>query len=197
MIRRKKRDTPGLDTTSTADISFMLLIFFLVTSSMDPDKGLQRQLPNPSDDSVEQEMVVKRRNVMELRIDAGGRLTCDGDSLSADELPPRIEAFVVNASGDPSLPELSERDVHLFGRTHVSDRHVIFVDVHPDATYDAYFQMQNAIAAAYGHLRDSLAQRHFGKPYSDCSQEQRDAVAMVFPQRISENVGEGRETEVK
>ena len=190
MFSRKKRETPGLDTTSTADISFMLLIFFLVTSSMDTDKGLARQLPMPEDQTEEQELVVKRRNVMELRLDDAGRLTCDGDTLGVDELVGRIEDFVANAADDPQKPERSEREVHLLGRCRVSDRHVIFVDVSPQATYDAYFQMQNAIVAAYTHLRDELAQRQFGHDYKDCTQEQREAVAMVFPQRISERVGE-------
>ena len=195
MFQRKKRETPGLDTTSTADISFMLLIFFLVTSSMDTDKGLARQLPMPEDQTEEQELVVKRRNVMELRLDAAGCLTCDGDTLSDDALISRIEDFVANAADDPQKPERSEREVHLLGRCRVSDRHVIFVDVSPEATYDAYFQMQNAVVAAYSNLRNQLSQRHFGHDYKDCTQEQRDAVAMVFPQRISERVGEGRSDE--
>lgn len=188
MFGRKNRDTPSLDTTSTADISFMLLIFFLVTSSMDTDKGLPRQLPEPETDTEQQDVVVKRRNVMELRLDSAGNVTCDGDTLCSDALTPRIEDFVANAADDPSKPERSRREVHLIGLTSVSDRHVIFVDVHPKAKYDAYFQMQNAIVAAYSHLRDSLSQSLFQTDYKDCTQEQRDAVAMVYPQRISERV---------
>ena len=59
MFRRRKRDIPGLNTTSTADISFMLLIFFLVTSSMDTDKGLPRQLPPPDDSTRQEEVEIK------------------------------------------------------------------------------------------------------------------------------------------
>lgn len=189
MFGRKKRITPGLDTTSTADISFMLLIFFLVTSSMDTDKGLSRQLPTPEDETVEeQELLVKRRNVMELRLDASGRLTCDGDTVGPAQLTSRIEQFVANAADDPKKPELSEREVHLLGLTRVSDRHVIFVSVSPEAAYNAYFDMQNAIVAAYGRLRDALAQQRFGRAYKECSREEREAVAMVYPQRISERV---------
>ena len=188
MFARKKRETPGLDTTSTADISFMLLIFFLVTSSMDSDKGLARQLPPPDDQMEEQELVVKRRNVMELRLDAAGQLTCDGDTVSTDTLTQRIARFVDNADGDPQKPEMSMRDVNLLGTTHVSDRHVIFIDVSPEATYDAYFHLQDAIVAAYSGLRDQIARKSFGHGYSDCTQEERDAVAMVYPQRISERI---------
>ena len=78
--------------------------------------------------------------------------------------------------------------MNLLGLCRVSDRHVIFISVSPDAAYDAYFQMQNAIVAAYTHLRNAFARQHFGHDYKDCTQEQRDAVVMVYPQRISERV---------
>ena len=188
MFKRKKRDTLELNTTSTADISFMLLIFFLVTSSMDTDKGLARQLPNPEDKTVEQDMVVKRRNVMELSLNAEDRLSCDGDTIGFAELTQRVQEFVANEGDDPEKPERSEREVHLLGRCKVSDRHVIFIEVAPETTYDAYFQMQNAIVTAYTNLRNNLSQHHFGRPYVQCSQEQRDAIAMVYPQRISEKI---------
>lgn len=74
LIRRKQRETPGLNTTSTADISFMLLIFFLVTTSMDVDKGLLRQLPSPDPQKKEQQTVVDKANLMALRLTAGDTL---------------------------------------------------------------------------------------------------------------------------
>ena len=101
MFKRKRLNNPGLDTTSTADISFMLLIFFLVTSSMDTDNGLPRQMAAPEDETQVQDLTVKRRNVMELHLDAEGRVTCDGDSVSAGVLTERIEAFVANADDSP------------------------------------------------------------------------------------------------
>jgi len=69
LFRRKRQEIPALNTTSTADISFMLLIFFLVTSSMDADKGLLRQLPPPNDATEEQEVEIKKRNILELELD--------------------------------------------------------------------------------------------------------------------------------
>ena len=186
MFARKKRETPGLNTTSTADISFMLLIFFLVTSSMDTDWGLPRQLPPPELQAQQEEVIVKRRNALSLQLDADGVLTCNGDVLPIDSLDQRVADFVDNATDNPSLPEKSEREVHLLGRCMVSDRHVIMVDVHPDATYDSYFQLQNAIAKAYAGLRNRLAKRAFGCDLAHCNSEQRDALVMVYPQRISE-----------
>ena len=193
MFRRRRKEVPGLNTTSTADISFMLLVFFLVTSSMDTDKGLPRQLPPPEDNTQEEEVEIKQRNVLELELDADDRLTLNGEPADYDELTRRVAEFVANKNDDPSLPEKSEREVHLFGRIRVSDRHVITVKTNRNTTYNAYFEMQNAIVRGYYQLRNELAKRQFGHGYAYCSQEQRDAIALVYPQRISEAMPAGEE----
>ena len=186
MFARRRREMPGLNTTSTADISFMLLIFFLVTSSMDSDWGLPRQLPNPENLTEQQEVIVKKRNALCLKLGADGVMTCNDEPIAMDALTERVKTFVANDADDPTLPEMSEREVHLLGRCKVSDRHVIMMDVHRDASYDMYFQMQDAIVRAYHQLREELAQKQFGKTLANCNNEQREAINMVYPQRISE-----------
>ena len=177
----------GLNTTSTADISFMLLVFFLVTSSMDTDKGMERLLPPPQDNTETQDVEVKKRNVMELRIDANNQLTCNGEAITTGELAQRVALFVANANDDANLPEKSEREVNLLGRCRVSDRHVITIEADRATTYEAYFNMQNAIVKGYNKLRNDLALRRFGHEYARCSDMEREAIKMVYPQRISEN----------
>lgn len=189
MFRRKKKErVPGLNMTATADISFMLLIFFLVASSMDTDKGLPRQLPPPQDEQTEQNMQVKKRNVMEIALDANDQLTLDGVPVTPDTLTQRVADFVANTAGSPDLPEKSRRDVHLFGQTDVSDRHILSIEVAREASYDAYFQMQHAIVRGYARLRNQLAHQRFGRAYADCTKEEREAIAIVYPQRISESI---------
>lgn len=187
MFKRKKRKIPGLNATATADISFMLLIFFLMTSSMDTDKGLPRQLPPPQQEQ-QVELKVKERNVLQLKLDENDQLTCNGESIGAEELTERIKMFVANPNDDPTLPEKSERDVNYFGRCTVSDRHILSIQVSRQTSYDAYFQLQNTIVAAYRQLRNELALKQFGRPLAKCSQQEREAIGMVYPQRISEEV---------
>jgi len=186
MFAHPKRQVPGLNTTATADISFMLLVFFLMTSSMDADKGLPRQLPPPQNEQIEQQLKVKERNVLRIGLDADNRLTCNDEATTTEELTRCVADFVANRADDPQLPEKSTRDVNFFGTCQVSDRHVLLIQVDRAATYDAYFQMQNAIARAYNQLRNELAQKQFHRPYAKCSADQRQAIAMVYPQRISE-----------
>jgi hypothetical protein len=164
----------------------MLLIFFLMTSSLDTDKGLLRQLPPPDDTQEQTDMLMSKRNVLQLCIDDNNLLTCNGDTISCEELTQRVQDFVANDDNDPALPEMSRREVHLLGLMNVSDRHVITVEASRQATYEAYFNMQNAIVRGYALLRNRLAQQRFGHSLPQCSQQERDALAMVYPQRISE-----------
>ena len=83
--KRYRKQIPELNTTSTADISFMLLIFFLVTSSMDTDKGLMRQMAPPPQEN-EQPMDVNKSLVMRVALDAKDQLTCDDKAVTLDEL---------------------------------------------------------------------------------------------------------------
>ena len=76
---RRHSEVPSLNTSSTADISFMLLIFFLITSSMDSGKGLKRQLPPPPQDQ-EQVADIRQEDIITVKLDAAGRLTLNGDA---------------------------------------------------------------------------------------------------------------------
>lgn len=160
---RRRHSVPELNTTSTADISFMLLIFFLVTTNMDVDKGLTRQLP-PPDRQEQQETYVAKGTLLTLSIAPDDVLTADGKPLDIRRLRPLVEAFV----------------------NRVGKRHLIKIDVAPEASYDAYFQLQNELVAAYRHLRNQTARRLFHRDYDALSQEQRDRVREACPQRIAE-----------
>ena len=95
LIRRKSHETPGLNTTSTADISFMLLIFFLVTTSMDVDKGLLRQLPSPEPQNKErQESVVDKENLLAIRLTAGDSLLVNDRPMKVGQLKDEVIRLV-------------------------------------------------------------------------------------------------------
>lgn len=163
--RRKRHSVPGLDTTSTSDISFMLLIFFLVTTSMDSDKGLGRQMP-PMDPEEQQEIKdVDKNKVMTLHLMKGGSLTVDEEAAQIDNsLRKKLRHFIIEK-----------------GRTHI-----IELQVERNADYDSYFRLQNQIVRAYGELREAAAQKKYGKPFVQCSDEEREEITGQIPQRIQE-----------
>lgn len=166
LIRRKQHKTPGLNTTSTADISFMLLIFFLVTTSMDVDKGLLRQLPSPEPQKKEQQQsVVDKANLMELRLTAGDTLLVNGKPMLVSQ-----------------LKEETIRFVHRLGK-----KHLISIESDRDADYNLYFQMQNQLMEAYSQLRNETAQKKYHRDYALLNNDQKEQVRNICPQRITES----------
>ena len=163
--KRFRQQIPELNTTSTADISFMLLIFFLVTSSMDTDKGLLRQMaPPPVENSQPQD--VNKDLVMRVELDAHDQLTCDGKPVTLQELS---EAVVSMAT---------------VNRT----EHIVAIQADRETTYEAYFRVQDAIVAAYHQLREQYSQKRYGRPYHRLTSDERSLVNEYYPQRISESL---------
>ena len=182
-----KRSVPELNSSSTADISFMLLIFFLTTTSMDTDKGLARRLPPPPEDNMEQEDTkVKERNVLQVRINAMDELMIGSDMADVSEIRARAKEFIDNPENLPNLPDKSPREIDLLGTVYITDRHVISLQSDRGTSYSKYFEVQNELVAAYNELRDELARRKFGKPYLQLSEEQALAVRSYYPMKISE-----------
>lgn len=190
-MAKKKKKMPGLNTSSTADISFMLLIFFLVTTSMDTDTGLARRLPQPPDkDQEDAQIDVKERNVMNVRINAAGQLWCKVGSISEyialEQLKPLAKEFIDNPNNSSKLPEKFGKEIELLGACAVTEKHVISVQTDRGTPYDIYFQVQNELVAAYNELRDDLSKRKFGRLYATLTDEQQVAVRTYYPQKISE-----------
>ena len=133
LIKRKKHSVPSLNTTSTADISFMLLTFFLVTSSMDVDRGLVRQLPPlDKEEQTDRTKDVAKENTLAFRITAQNKVILNDESIAATDVRRRIADFV-----------------RLRGA-----QHLIIVDADPASDYNTYFNLENEIVAAYAEVRN-------------------------------------------
>jgi biopolymer transport protein ExbD len=184
----KKRKMPGLNTSSTADISFMLLIFFLVTTSMDTDQGLGRTLPKPpEDDQLNNEIKIKERNILNIRINKDNYVMIGDDYASLADVKERAKEFIKNPDNRSNLPELKPKRIKGLGKTMmVTENHVISVQTDRGTDYGVYFQVQDALVAAYNELRDELSKEEFGYKYEFLTSDQQKAIREVYPQKISE-----------
>lgn len=173
IFKHSRRTVPELNTTSTADISFILLVFFLVITSMDVDKGLSRRLP-PIETTTQTETAdVSKSDVLALRLTASNTLEANGEQLKTDQLRSRVKRFV----GSEANPQ----------------RHVITLEVSRAAGYDAYFNIQNEITAAYRELREQYARSKFGHTYDSCTPEERDKARAAYPQHLTESTVDAEE----
>lgn len=186
-MARKKKKVPGLNSSSTADISFILLIFFLVTTSMDTDMGLARRLPQPPEPNQEDAQIdVKERNVLNVRLNAAGNLMVNHDFIDVMQLRARAKEFIENKNNLPTLPEKHAKNIDGLGQCFVTDKHVISVQTDRGTPYNVYFLVQNELVAAYNELRDELAIAKFGRPYDRLSEDDQVAIRTYYPQKISE-----------
>ncbi|MDR1357244.1 MAG: biopolymer transporter ExbD [Tannerellaceae bacterium] len=186
-MARKKRKMPEVNSTSTADIAFMMLLFFLLTSSMDTDRGLPRRLPPPvPKDQKNQDVDIKKRNILVVLINSTNQILCGDVYVQLDQLKDRIKEFVENPTNNEHMPELIEVDVPYFGVRKVPKNHVISLQNNRDTSYQAYIDVQSEIAAAYNELRDDISLQKFGRKFADLDEEQQKAVQTIYPQKVSE-----------
>lgn len=184
----KKRKTPGINGSSSADIAFMLLIFFLITTSMDTDQGLARRLPPPvpKDQKNDADVDIKKRNLLVVLVSSGNQIMCGGELTDIKQLKDKVKEFVENPYNDANKPEKVEVDVPYFGKKMVTKNHVISLQSDRGTSYQAYIDVQNELAAAYKELRDDVSKEKFGKAFMDLDEEQQKAVQQIYPQKVSE-----------
>jgi biopolymer transport protein ExbD len=179
---------PQINASSMADISFLLLIFFLVTTSMDVNQGLARRLPPPPDPNQKlEEKDINQRNLLLVKINSANQLMVEGQLIDVRQLREKAKEFILNVQDDENLPKLVEEDFGApIGTIKYTKDHVISVQSYVETQYQAYLDVQNELVAAYNELREDCAQKYFHKAFAELDDDQRKQVQKVYPQKISE-----------
>ena len=179
---------PQINASSMADISFLLLIFFLVTTSMDVNQGLARRLPAPipPDQKIE-DKDINKRNLLVVKINSANQLMVQGQLMDVKQLREKAKEFIKNEQNNDHLPKLVEEDFGApIGTIMYTKDHVISVQNDVDTQYQAYLDVQNELVAAYNELREECAQKYFHKAFVELDEDQQKQVQKVYPQKISE-----------
>lgn len=184
----KKKKVPGINGSSSADIAFMLLLFFLLTTSMDTDQGLPRRLPRPPENKEQMdEQKVNKRNTLTVMVSSDNRIMCAEEEVSLAQLREKTIEFVENPNNLEHLPEKDTINIPFFGVQTVTKNHIISLQCDRGTKYQTYIDVQNELAAAYNDLRDIASKKQFGKPFRGLdNEEQKEAIVKLYPQRISE-----------
>ncbi len=203
-----KRNTPEINAGSMADIAFLLLIFFLVTTTMDVDSGLARKLPPPVPKDQEPPPPIKERNVLLVLINKDDQLAVEAEPFEVSRLKEKTKEFITNPNNDPNLSDGKtlqqkyeaalkankakdaakyKRLMKLFGPNTRVSKGVVSLQNDRGTTYKMYIKVQNELVAAYNELRDELAKRAFGgKNYDELSPKQQKDIREIYPLSISE-----------
>ena len=156
------RKTPGLNTQSTADIAFLLLCYFLMTSTMDQQSGLQRRLPPmPDQNQKTEDTKVNKRNIIIVKINSSDRLFAGDQLLDVSQLKDKIKEFITNPNNDPNLPEREMKNIEGYGEYPVS-KGVISLQNDRGTSYRAYIAVQNELVKAINEVRDDFCKQNYG-----------------------------------
>lgn len=189
------RKTPGLNTSSMADISFLLLAFFLMVSDIKTDKGIARVLPPIPKENAEKPEI-HQRNIFTVLVNSEDRILTTNSTgglepCTIDQLKGRVKTFLQgDRRENPNLPELEDTYIEGLGNYKVS-KGVISLQCHNSTSYDKYFQVQNELTAAITELRNEVSSKKFGRSnYMDLPNAKennlRKAVEKAVPMAVSE-----------
>lgn len=193
-MARNARKTPEVRADSQADIAFLLLIFFLVATTMNTDTGIARMLPPmPPEDQQQEEIKVKERNLFLVFINGRGDIMAGAsgkqEPIDLSQLKDRAKEFIVNPMDDPNLPERTNKEIEMANGSkwvYPVSEGVISLQTTRDTNYQSYIMVQNELTRAFNEVRDEVATRKFGAKYADLPEEERNAIAKAVPLKISE-----------
>ncbi|HNY62372.1 MAG TPA: biopolymer transporter ExbD [Bacteroidales bacterium] len=177
------RKTPGINTGSMADISFLLLTFFLLTSSINTEQGIPRRLPPHATEEVKEQ--INERNVLNVVVNFKNEISVNSQIVFINQLKDKAKEFIENPYDDPNLPVKETKSIDYIGDYRVSQG-VISLKNDQSTSYDVYIQVQNELEKAVNELRDKVSLQYFGKKYELLDTALQSAVKKAVPMQISE-----------
>lgn len=177
------RKTPGINTGSMADISFLLLTFFLLTSSINTEQGIPRRLPPPAKDSVV--VPENERNVLNVVVNFKNEISVNGNVIEITQLKDKTKEFLENPFDIPTLPEKVTKTIDLIGDYRVS-KGIISLKNDQSTSYNIYVSVQNELEKAINELRDKVATQYFGKKYEFLDTAMQSSIKKAVPMQVSE-----------
>ncbi len=196
-----RRSTPEVNAGSMADIAFLLLIFFLVTTTIEKDKGIARQLP-PIED-VEDPPIIKQKNLFIVNVNRHDQLLVEEELMDIKNLRQAAIDFIDNGGAPSGSPEYCNycKGKRLPSSSDNPAKAVISVQNDRLTSYKMYIAVQNELVAAYNFLRDRESQRKFGWKFTemkrsidegnfngnvDNMQEKLEEIQALIPLKLSE-----------
>ncbi len=180
------KKTPAINSSSTADIAFLLLCYFLMTTTMGTQTGLSRRLPPmPDPNQKVEDQKVNRRNIIIVKINSADRILAGSEPIDVSQLKDKIKIFLTNPTDDPNLPIMEATEIAGLGNRKVS-KGVISLQNDRGTSYQAYIAVQNELVKAVNELRDEASMREFGKKFLALDEDGQKIIKELVPQQISE-----------
>ena len=185
-----KRKVQEINAGSMADIAFLLLIFFLVATTMNVDTGLVRVLPPMPDPNVKQEDIkVKERNLFLVFVSGNGNIMAGGQVIDIHQLKDKTKDFILNRFDDPNLPEKEVVEIEMPNGSkwaYPVSQGVVSLQTTRDTGYQVYIMVQNELTRAFNEVRDEVSMVRFGRKFGELQEEESKVITKAVPLKISE-----------
>ena len=194
-----KRAAPEVNAGSMADIAFLLLIFFLVTTTIETDTGINRKLP-PMEDSDE-DVIIKQKNIFTVLINGKDQLLVEDELMELKDLRKAAVEFLDNGGGTGDDACSYCKGKRSPSSSDNPDKAIISLKNERETTYSTYISVQNELVAAYNQLRDRRAQELYGITFTEMQanyddvnwvgnkanlKEKIEKIKLEYPQKLSE-----------
>jgi len=188
-----RRENSEINAGSMADIAFLLLIFFLVTTTMDVDSGISRKLPEKTPPDQQNDVIVKEKNVFDITVNRSNQILIEGtDYVKVEDIRELTVAFIDNGGGLSTPREDNPAGVPCDycegAKDPLSSDHpskaVISLQSDRGTTYGMYISIQNEIEAAYVELRNRLGEAKYGRSYEDLLKDNKDNPSTSTSEKI-------------
>ena len=167
-----RRSSPEVNAGSMADIAFLLLIFFLVTTTIETDSGISRKLP-PIEEQ-EEDVIIKQKNIFTVLLNGKDQILVEDELMELEEIRAAAIEFLDNGGGmgeDGCDYCKGKRDPRSSDNP---DKAIISLKNERETSYAAYISVQNELVAAYTHLRNVRAEELYGESYSEMLKNYKD-----------------------
>jgi len=172
-----------INAGSMADIAFLMLIFFLVTTTMNIDSGILRILPPMPEGKIPP---VNERNVMKILLNRNDKLMIEDQSCNMKLLKKLTKDFIMNPSNDKNLSEAKMKTIPGLGEILVS-KGIISLKNDRGTSYNMYIRVQNEIAATFHEMRNEFSIIRFGIKFDLLKDKNKiKAIQTAIPLAISE-----------
>ena len=190
-MRFRRKEIPQINSGSMADIAFLLLIFFLMISSIESNTGIYRYLsPGFSEEILKKKTEIENRNILQLYINAENQLLLDGEIVPIQEVKNIAKTFITNPENSDYLPSKEMIDIQGLGNYPVATQHVIQLIINPASNYQTYISVTKELTVAYSELREELSLVFFKKNIQKLNEDEKAAIWEAYPFRVSETIRE-------
>ena len=180
------KKAPQINAIQMADIAFIMLIFFMMVTTMGSEYGLIRMLPPWVPPDFEQADRINERNILQVNINSLDQMQVNKQIIDVSELRARTKEFFDIRNVGDNYPEKDHVDFPLVGSVYVNTTAVVSLQNDRATSYRLYIQAQNEISAAINELRDEFTRQRFGSSFEASTQEQQDVATSIYRMAISE-----------